>query len=76
MPTKKLVGKIRSLAAARKGFRNSHDVANCMSALMSDVIQGNVSAKTANALSNKVGKLLRDTEKHYKPATLKKARRH
>lgn len=49
----------RSAAIAKNGVRTGEDFANLMSALMSDVIEGNVSPIVANATVNAGGKLLK-----------------
>jgi hypothetical protein len=50
----------KSLQIAERGIRTSHDLANFMSELMSDVIEGNVAPNVANAACNSAGKLLNE----------------
>ncbi len=56
----------RSIAFAAKGVATGEDFALLMSALMSDVIEGRVSAETANAACNAGGKLLKVVEMQYR----------
>ena len=62
----------RSLALAVKGVKTSHDFANLMSALMSDIIEGTVAPNVGNATCNAGGKLLRIVELQYKYGTTNK----
>jgi hypothetical protein len=48
----------RSLAVAEKGLHTAGDCANFFSALMSDIIEGEVSPRLANVVSNELGKRL------------------
>lgn len=59
----------RSLGIADRGIRNSHDFANLMSALMSDLIGGRVTPSIGNATCNAGGKLLKVVEMQYKYGT-------
>lgn len=59
----------RSLAVAKKGVRTSHDFANLMSSLMSDLIEGAVAPNVGNATCNAGGKLLKVVELQYKYGT-------
>lgn len=52
----------RCLRIARKGIHTSHDFANMMSALMTDLAEGTVSPGVGNAISNAGGKLLKNEE--------------
>jgi hypothetical protein len=54
------------LAVARKGIHTSHDFADYMSGLMSDVVEGSVTPQVANAACNAGGKLLRVVELQHK----------
>ena len=54
--------KPRSLEVAKKGIRTGGDFALMMSALMSDVIEGQVTPQVANATVNAGGKLLKVVE--------------
>jgi hypothetical protein len=58
--------KARSLALASKPVRTGSDFAALMSALMSDLIEGNVSPGVGNAVCNAGGKLLKVVELQYK----------
>ena len=65
-------GQPRSLEVAQKGIRTGGEFALMMSALMSDVIEGNVTPQVANATVNAGGKLLKVVElqlKYGKPNT-------
>lgn len=62
----------RSLSLAVKGVKTSHDFANLMSALMSDIIEGTVAPNVGNATCNAGGKLLRIVELQYKYGTTNK----
>lgn len=67
---KKMVkGTPRSLSYAQKGIHTSHDFANFMSSLMSDLIEGNVAPQIGNAAVNAGGKLLKVVEMQYKYGT-------
>jgi hypothetical protein len=59
----------RSLAIAARGIATSHDFANLMSSLMSDLIEGTVAPNVGNATCNAGGKLLRIVELQYKYGT-------
>jgi hypothetical protein len=59
----------RSLDYARRGIKTSHDFANLMSALMSDLIEGNVAPNVGLATANAGGKLLKVVEMQYKYGT-------
>ena len=56
----------RSLKVATKGIKTSHDFADLMSALMSDLIEGRVAPNLGNATCNAGGKLLKVVELQYK----------
>lgn len=56
----------RSLTIAQRGIRSSDDFSNLMSALMSDLIEGNVTASVGNATCNAGGKLLKMVDMTYK----------
>ena len=56
----------RSLEIARKGIQTGGDFALMMSALMSDVIEGNITPQVANATVNAGGKLLKVVEMQLK----------
>lgn len=58
----------RSLAFARKGIKTGEDFANTMSALMSDLLEGNITPQVGNAVVNAGGKLLKVVELQYKYA--------
>lgn len=62
-------GTPRSLQIARRGIQTSHDFANFMSSLMSDLIEGNVAPQIGNAAVNAGGKLLKVVEMQYKYGT-------
>lgn len=59
----------RSLEIAQRGIRTSRDFRDCMSALMSDVISGAVTASVTNAACNAGGKMLKMVDLEYKYAT-------
>lgn len=59
----------RSLVVATKGIKTSHDFANLMSALMSDIIDGRVTPSIGNATCNAGGKLLKVVELSYRYGT-------
>ena len=61
--------KPRSLSIAEHGVHTSHDFADFMSALMSDLIEGNVAPNVGNAACNAGGKLLRVVELQYRYGT-------
>jgi len=61
--------KPRSLVIANRGIKTSHDFANLMSALMSDLIEGRVTPNIGNATCNAGGKLLKVVEMQYKYGT-------
>lgn len=56
----------RSGPIAAAGVRTGEDFANLMSALMSDLVEGNISPNTANATVNAGGKLLKVVEMQYR----------
>jgi hypothetical protein len=62
-------GAPRSLGIAQRGIHSSHDFANFMSSLMSDLIEGNVAPQIGNAACNAGGKLLKVVEMQYKYGT-------
>lgn len=59
----------RSLKIAERGIKTSHDFADLMSALMSDLIDGRVAPNVGNSTCNAGGKLLRVVELQYKYGT-------
>lgn len=63
----------KSLRIADRGIHTSADFRNFMSALMSDVISGAVTASVTNAACNAGGKMLKMVELEYKYATRPKA---
>lgn len=63
----------RSLEIAKRGIKTDADFANMMSALMSDLIEGNVTPSVGNATCNAGGKLLKIVELKYKYGTQKDA---
>jgi hypothetical protein len=64
--------KPRSLAIAERGVKTSHDFTELMSALISDLIEGNVAPNVANATCVAGGKLLRIVELQYRYGTANK----
>ena len=58
-----------SLKYAEKGIHTSHDFANFMSSLMSDLIEGKIAPQIGNAACNAGGKLLKVVEMQYKYGT-------
>lgn len=62
-------GQPRCLEIAKGGVKTGGDFARLMAALMSDVIEGRVSAQTANAACNAGGKLLKVVDMQIKYAT-------
>lgn len=58
--------KPRSLAVAARGVTTGNDMAQLMSALMSDLIEGRISPAVGNATCNASGKLLKVVEMQYK----------
>jgi len=52
----------RCLEIAQKGIRTGSDFAGMMSALMSDLIEGNITPQVGNATVNAGGKLLKIVE--------------
>ncbi len=56
----------RALALTQRGIRTGEDFADLMSALMSDLIEGNISPMIANATVNAGGKLLKVVEMQYR----------
>jgi hypothetical protein len=65
-------GTPRSLAVAKRGVKTSHDFSNFMSALMSDLIEGNIAPQVGNAACNAGGKMLKVVEMQYKYGTVGK----
>src|SRR5262245_51383194 len=64
-----LAAAARSLAIAERGIGTSRDFRDFMSALMSDLISGKVTASVGNAACNAGGKMLKMVELEYKYAT-------
>lgn len=60
-------GRSREIAA--RGIRTAGDFAACMSALMGDVLEGDVPPREANAVCNAGGKLLKAVEMQYRYGT-------
>lgn len=56
----------RSLALANGGVKTGRDFAALMSALMSDLLDGRIDARSANAVCNAGGKLLKVVEMEHK----------
>jgi hypothetical protein len=56
----------RSLGIARRGVVTGADFAELMSALVSDIIDGQIDANTANAVTNAGRQLLRVVELQYR----------
>jgi hypothetical protein len=56
----------RSLKIAQRGIKTSEHFCNFMSALMSDLIEGKVTAQVGNASCNAGGKLLKMVDMTYK----------
>ncbi len=52
----------RSVSIARQGITNSHQFANVMSALMSDLLEGKITPGVGNAACNAGSKLLKVVE--------------
>ena len=61
-----LVAAPRSFAIAAGGVATGEDFAKLMSAVMSDVIEGRITARDANAVCNAGGKLLQIVEMQFK----------
>ena len=59
-------GKCRSLPIASAGVRTGDDFTRFMSALMTDVIEGNITPMVANAACSAGAKLLKAVELQYK----------
>lgn len=59
----------RCLSIATKGIQTAGEFASMMSALMSDVIEGNVTPQVSNAAVNAGGKLLKVVEMQLKYGT-------
>ena len=59
----------KSLQIADKGINSSRDFRNFMSAIMSDVVAGRLTASMTNAACNAGGKLLKMVELEQKYAT-------
>jgi hypothetical protein len=59
------------MTIAAQGIETATDFATMMSALMSDLIEGNVTPQVGNATCNAGGKLLRIVELQYKYGTQK-----
>ena len=68
-PSTAVIESPRSVAIAATGVTTGEDFARLMSALMSDVIEGRISAETANAACNAGGKLLKVVEMQYRYQT-------
>ena len=64
-----LVAAPRSFAIAAAGVATGEDFAKLMSAVMSDVIEGRITARDANAVCNAGGKLLQIVEMQYRYAS-------
>ena len=62
----------RALQHGRRGIQTSHDFANMMSALMSDLIEGRVDPRTANAICNAGSKLLKVVELQHRYGSTQK----
>lgn len=56
----------RSLAIASRGITTGNDYALFMSAVMSDLIEGNITPQVGNAVCNAGAKLLRIVELQYR----------
>lgn len=56
------VGRQNSALIAATGIRSGRDLADLMSALISDVVTGAIAPNTANAACNAAGKLIRIVE--------------
>jgi hypothetical protein len=67
--SEKLVKKPRSLAIASRGVQTGGQFAGLMSAMISDLIEGNITPQVGNAVSNAGGKLLKVVEMQYKYGT-------
>jgi hypothetical protein len=63
------------VAIADKGVKTGADFARLMSALIGDIATNRIDAKTANALCNAGGKLLKVVELQHKYGTPEAARR-
>lgn len=61
--------KPRSLAIAAKGIKTGADFAGFMSAVMADLIKGNITPVIGNAVCNAGGKLLKVVEMQYRYAS-------
>jgi hypothetical protein len=59
----------QSVVIASRGVQNSDDFRNLMCALMSDVIQGNISTDVVNAACNASRSLLKMVELEYRAST-------
>lgn len=59
----------RCLAVAKEGIQTTHQLARYLSALMSDVVEGNIPPTVANAGVNAAGKLLKTVELQHKYGT-------
>lgn len=66
MSKKEVAKSPRSLVTAAAGIKTGKDFASFMSALMSDLIEGNVTPQVGNAAVNAGGKLLKVVEMEYK----------
>jgi hypothetical protein len=62
-------GPARSLQIAERGIKTSRDFRDFMSALMSDLISGKVTAGVGNAACNAGGKMLKMVDLEYKHGT-------
>ena len=61
-----IISAPRSFAIAAAGVATGEDFAKLMSAVMSDVIEGRITARDANAVCNAGGKLLQIVEMQYR----------
>ena len=66
---KEICKEPKSLSIASNGVKTSADFAKLMSALMTDLIQGNITPNVGNATCNAGGKLLKVVEMTYKYGT-------
>lgn len=70
-PMRAAKARPRCLAVAARGVTTSRDFAGLMSSLMSDIIEGRIDARAANAVCNAGGKLLKVVEMQRKYGTVK-----
>lgn len=63
---KKEEARPRSLAIASRGIKTGADFASLMSAVMADLIEGNLTPVAGNAVCNAGGKLLKVVEMNYR----------